>query len=419
MLLQGQHLVPEMRPVGSFVSKMFKLSDHIVRGVLIGITVWVAMPGRAQVTWRRSYGGYDSDRAACVRQTVDGGYILAGSTGSFGHGSGDMYAIRLDDLGDPLWSRTFGGVGVDIGVSCRELSDGFVFAGTTTTGEHGGYDLFLVRTDADGGVLWQRSYGSASWDLCNAMEVLTDGFVLAGISYGFDTPLGAAYVVRTDLLGDTIWTRQFHTAFPSECSGISLSSDGGFILAGSVGTATDLTDGFLTKLSSAGDEVWSSFPGGDSTDYLISVVESPSGDIVACGGTHSVNPFMQVYIVGSSSAGVLQWEQFIGSVADAAGTEIRNGPNSGYVFTGYNTLNLGTRDMILTTIDASGQFQIGNNFGDGEPADGYSVDQTDDGGFVVAGWCENYGPGSDPYTSSKRTATGRPPIFSLILISTP
>jgi len=114
---------------------------------------------------------------------------------------------------------------------------------------------------------------------------------------------------------------------------------------------------------------------------------------VTCGGTRSQNPFLQIYLVSLDATGQLQWEQFIGNGPDAGGTEIRPDHAGGYVFTGYNTLNLGERDMILTVTDGGGWFQFGNNYGNGEPADGYSIDPTDDGGYVVAGWAEDYGPG--------------------------
>ncbi|MEO8588943.1 MAG: T9SS type A sorting domain-containing protein [Flavobacteriales bacterium] len=347
----------------------------------------------AQVTWRRTYGGFGSDDAQSVRQTTDGGYIISGSTGSFGGGSADAYVVRVDEFGDHLWSRTYGALGVEVSVACRELTDGFIIAGSTSLGTNGSYDMMLIRTDELGNTLWEKNYGTADWDLCRAIGVLPDGFVLGGISYGAGSPAGSAYVVRTDLDGDTLWTKVLGGSLRTECSGLTVTDDQGLVLAGVQATASGYDDGFLTKLNAGGGEEWTTVLGSDSTDYLSSVVQTTGGDLIACGGTRRQSTTLQIYVAKVFADGALDWERYIGSGADAGGTEIRLDHNGGFVFTGYNSLNSGTRDMILTVTDGGGWFQFGNNYGDGEPADGYSIDPTFDGGFVVAGWCENYGPG--------------------------
>jgi|JI10StandDraft_1071094.scaffolds.fasta_scaffold96902_2 hypothetical protein len=361
----------------------------------------------AQTTWRRAYGGFGIDEGHCIRQTADGGYILAGSTGSFGGGSGDIYVLRLDAFGEPIWSRTYGGIGVENGVACRELTDGFIIAGTTSQGANGSYDMLLIRTDGQGVPLWERSYGTADWDLCNAMEVLPDGFLLGGITYGGNHLNGGAYVVRTNTIGDTLWTRTLGGSDMNECNGLALTSDQGFLVAGSKGTASGYADGFLTKLDQVGVQEWTVSLGGDSADVLRSVVQADDGSIVACGMSRSQSNVAQIYIVSVDGTGGFLWNQYIGNTADAGGSEIRRSNTGGYVFTGYNTLNFGSRDMILTTVDAIGYFQFGNNYGDGHPADGISIDPTSDGGYVIAGWIEQAGPGQRAIYVVKTDSSGQ------------
>lgn len=347
----------------------------------------------SQVTWRRTFGGMGTDEARSVRQTTDGGYIAAGTTGSFGHGASDVYVLRLDEMGNPLWTHTYGGPGVDMGAACREVPDGFVVAGTTTSGWQGAYDMLLIRTDMAGEPLWERSYGTSDWDLCNAMDAIADGFVLGGISYGNGMPQGAALIVRTNLDGDTIWTRRLWGAYRMECNGIAFTSDHGVVVAGTTGTSVGPEDGFLAKFDANGTQEWISYFGGDEADVLKSVVETGGGGFVACGTSHSGSAVENIFLVGVDNSGQFQWSRAIGNTADAGGAEIRRRTGPGFVFTGYNTLNAGAKDMILTTVDESGYFQHGNNFGDGHPAEGYSIDATSDGGYVVAGWAEGFGPG--------------------------
>lgn len=363
------------------------------RSLLFGMACGLFLQGNAQITWRRTYGGFGADHAHCVRQTNDGGYIITGTAGSFGNGASDIYVVRVDAQGAPIWSRTYGGPGVEQGLACRELADGFIIAGYTSLGANGSYDLRLVRTDPSGTPLWQKDYGTSGWDLCNAFELLPDGFILGGISYGPATPMGAPYVVRTDLNGDTLWTSCPPGALRAECAGLARTNDGGIVLVGSQDTPEGPADAFMTKLNADGGQVWTTVIGGDSTDYFSAVLERPDGGLVACGGTHSWNDNLQIYIVGVHPDGQLDWEERQGDVSDAAASDIRLDHVDGYVFTGYNTLNLGERDIILTTTYPNGGFRFGNNYGDGRPADGYSIEPTADGGYVVAGWSEDFGPG--------------------------
>lgn len=308
---------------------------------------------------------------------------------------------------------------MDNGIACRELPDGYIIAGTTSSGSNGSYDMLLIRTDLQGELVWERNYGTLAWDLCNSLEVLPDGFVLGGISYGGGMQNGAAFIVRTDLNGDTLWSKMFGGPFRMECNGLTRTVDQGIVLAGSIGTSQGPDDGFLSKLDADGNQLWLTPLGGDSTDVLRSVVEVGNGDLVACGTTNSEVDVAQIYLVSVNGTGQLQWSQFIGNTADAGGAELRRRLNGGFVFTGFNTLNFGAKDMILTTTDDAGYFQFGNNFGDGHPAEGFSVDATSDGGFVVAGWAEGYGPGQRAMYVVKADSMGQTQSLNVVPYSDP
>lgn len=361
--------------------------------LLTTVGVLAVLNSNAQVTWRRTYGGFGIDRAYCVRQTTDGGYIVVGSTGSFGAGGGDVYALRLDPFGEPLWTRTYGNIGVDEGMACRELSDGFVIAGSTSIGDHGGYDMLLIRTDASGNALWTEHYGTTEWDLCRSIGVMADGFLLGGTSYGDGYPAGGAYFVRTDLDGDTLWTSSWGGAYGMECNGLCITMDQGYAAVGQVATPAGPDDAFIAKFAEDGSFQWTTALGGDSADYFNNVIETQDNSLVSIGGSRSYASVQQIYLVSVADSGQYEWERLIGNTTDAGGAEVRPDHGGGYVFTGYNTLNFGERDIILTVTDDDGWFQFGNNYGDGQPADGYSIDTTFDGGYVVAGWAENFGPG--------------------------
>lgn len=170
--------------------------------------------------WMRTYGGMDSDKAHSVQQTDDGGYIFAGTTISYGAGLNDFYLVKTDSNGDTLWTRTFGGSGVEIAYSVLLAADGgYVIAGSVSISGAG--DCYLVKTDSAGDTLWTRILGSASYDGVNAAGLTADGgYILAGYNYATDYNF---YVIKTGpeppnsapLLINTPLQYSLHPNFPN------------------------------------------------------------------------------------------------------------------------------------------------------------------------------------------------------------
>jgi len=149
--------------------------------------------------WERTYGGSRDEVGHSVLQAPGGGYLVAGSTGTFGMGGTDVYLIRTDDAGDTLWTRTFGGYGDDVGSSLGETGDGgFVIAGATNSFGPGDRDVYLVRTDPSGSEIWSWTFGGALDELSNCVQVTTDGgYVITG---DIGSPYGEfwdVYLIRT------------------------------------------------------------------------------------------------------------------------------------------------------------------------------------------------------------------------------
>jgi hypothetical protein len=134
------------------------------------------------VIWAKTYGGTSSDCGYSVQQTLDGGSIGGGSTDSFGPGNEDVYLIKTDSDGDTLWTRTYGGNGWDYGYSVKQTSDGgYIIAGSYDSSDAVNYDVYLVRTDPDGDTLWTRTYGGDGWDDGYSVEQTSDGgYIITG-----------------------------------------------------------------------------------------------------------------------------------------------------------------------------------------------------------------------------------------------
>jgi len=171
----------------------------LVALILIGSVSIVS----AQTSWWRTYGGTGSDYGYSVQQTLDGGYIVAGSTGSFGAGGGDFYLIKTDASGDALWTRIYGGTGYDYGYSVQQTLDGgYIIAGYTQSFGAGSYDVYLIKTSASGDTLWTRTYGGTGAEYGEKVQQTADGgYIVAGTTSSFGAGNADFYLIKTDSLG--------------------------------------------------------------------------------------------------------------------------------------------------------------------------------------------------------------------------
>lgn len=132
------------------------------------------------VEWQRSYGGADYDYAHAIRQTTDGGYVVAGDTMSFGAGDSDVWVVKLDPSGAIQWQKAFGGGGTDQAWSIQTTADGgYVIGGATESFGAGDSDGWIVKLRADGSVLWQRTVGGEDTDVACSVRPTSDGGVIA------------------------------------------------------------------------------------------------------------------------------------------------------------------------------------------------------------------------------------------------
>lgn len=157
-----------------------------------------------------TYGGFNLDDAREIRETPDGGFILIGTTSSFGQGSTSFYAVKTDYMANHVWSANYGGLYNDWGFSVENTADGgFLFTGLSNSFT-GGYDGYIVKADANGVQLWDKVIGDYDWDfLYHSCAMPDSGFVLCGETYSNSVGNADAWLIRLDKNGDTLWTRKY------------------------------------------------------------------------------------------------------------------------------------------------------------------------------------------------------------------
>ena len=186
------------------------------------------------VLWTRTYGGPSPDFVESVAQTYDGGFIAAGLTESYGAGWQDVYLIRTDANGDTLWTKTYGGSETDKAWSVAQAPDGgFIVAGSTDSYGVGSSDVYLIRTDANGDSLWTITYGGVSFDYGESVALSSDsGFIVSGTTGSYGAGSSDVLLICTDAHGDLVWLNAYGGTRADRGLSVAQTSDGSFIVAG-------------------------------------------------------------------------------------------------------------------------------------------------------------------------------------------
>ena len=315
--------------------------------------------------WTRTYGGSSGDEGNSVAQTSDGGYIVAGTTESFGAGSGDVYLVKTAGLGDTIWTRTYGGSGYDKGWSVAQTSDGgYIVAGETHSFGAGYSDVYLVKTDAVGDTIWTRTYGGSDDDFGFSVAQTSDGgYIVAGTyAYGWEAGTADVYLVKTDAVGDTIWTRTYGGSDDDYGYSVAKTSDGGYIVAGiyDYDWETETCDVYLVKTDSVGDTIWTRTYGGSDYDEGFSVAQTSDGGYIVAGKTRSFGAGSgDVYLVKTDAVGDTIWTRTYGGSDDEWGKSVAQTSDGGYIVAGYTgSFGAGHYDVYLVKTDSLGYTAI-------------------------------------------------------------
>ncbi|MBU1650630.1 T9SS type A sorting domain-containing protein [bacterium] len=365
--------------------------------VLILTTCIFAQP---DTLWTKTFGGAGSDRGFIVRQTTDDGFILVGETNSFGAGMYDVYLVKTDASGIEQWNQTFGGSGLDYGSCVQQTSDGgYIIVGGTTFYGAGGYDIYLIKTDASGTEQWSRTFGGSDFEQGYSVQQTSDGgYIVAGGSASFGAGSDDVYLIKTDASGNEQWSQTYGGSNSDWGYSVQQTSDGGYIITGitwSYGAGS--YDIYLIKTDSLGFEQWSQTFGGIDDDYGYSVQQTDDGGYIVAGGIYSNGTgSMDVYLIKTDASGIEQWSQTFGGDGSDEGMSVQQTSDGGYIITGYTGVHP-DYDVYLFKTDGSGIEQWSQTFGGSSTDKGNCVQRTGDGGYIITGYTESYGAGNSDF----------------------
>lgn len=353
--------------------------------------------------WDKSFGGKYEEEAYSIQQTTDGGFIVAGRTNSWSVGGWDIWVVKLNPDGEMEWENTYGGKEDDWGNSIQQTKDGgYIVAGATKSKGGGGLDFWIVKIDSSGTVQWDTIFGAKYDDEAYCVKETKDGGFIAVGEIDFKVLTtgavegGNLFVLKLTPKGNIEWDKTFGKDGEDNGSSIQLTKDGGYIVTGFTSSKGEgFTDFWTLKLNSDGEIEWEQTYGGKFDDQSSSIQQTKDGGYIVAGFTDSKGLGKSDYwIIKVDSAGDVEWDKTFGGNDWDVATSIQQIQDGGYIVAGWSTsVGLGGADFWIINIDSKGKSRWEKTYGGSKDDYPYSIQQTDDGGYVVAGVTASKGEG--------------------------
>ena len=402
------------------------MSRYISLLLFIGLVFWECEDTKedeSTIIFSIVFGGSDFDYGRSVQQTPDGGYIITGSTQSFGEGNQDVWLIKTDSQGQEEWNQTVsGGSNKETGYSVQQTNDGgYIITGITDSNGDNITEVWLIKIDSQGQEEWNHTFGGIGGydDVGRSVQQTTDGgFVITGYTWEVYGNGGDLWLIKTDSQGNEEWSSIFGGEYGDRGYSGQPTTDGGYILTGksyfnyqSDGRWNN-GDVRLIKTDSQGNEEWNqTFSGSKEGTYIDgygttryfeeygSSVQQTSDDGYIITGMR--NRFddnddnEDVLLIKTDNQGNEQWNQIFGGNQIDFGTSVQQTIDGGFVITGYTeSFGNGFSDVWLIKTDSQGREEWNRTYGGSGWDVGRSVQQATDGGYIIAGQTGSFGNGN-------------------------
>ena len=342
--------------------------------------------------FNNTFGDASYDYGRSLIELNDGGYLIAGNTSLLGDNYSNALLIKIDHTGKEMWKRDYTFSSVDRLNMVKELQDGsLVAAGFTMSSTNYSKDIFVIKTDAQGNLEWQRSYGDAQDETANSIDIsIGGGFIISGEVINENTGFSLCYLIKIDNEGELDWSNTFGGSQNDNGLSVISTNDAGFAITGMTKSLGDSNgDVWLIKVNSNGEMEWERTYGGDDTEYGRTIQQTVDGGYIIIGQTESFGlGYNDAYLIKTDSQGNEIWSQTFGGQGTDQGRQVVNTLDEGYLISGYTDSfgTLGGFNFWLVKANSLGELEWQRFYGEQGDDRGLSGIQTSDGGYAIAGY---------------------------------
>ncbi len=338
------------------------------------------------ILWNHTYGGDAYDEANSVQMTNDSGFIAVGYTQSFGLGRfGNAYMIKTNAGGDTLWTKMFGGDGIDVFADLIATPDsGYIAVGLTDT-PNNFENIYVVKVDNEGNTLFEKNFGGPQKDVGVSIAPADDGgFVITGGTKSISVGEEDLFLFKIDAAGDSLWFKTYGTPGNDPGYGINPADDGGFIVSG----LYNWSDAWLLKADANGDTLWTKTFGGSDYDEANFPIQTADNGYIFCGSTSSMGAGgLDAYVVKTDSIGNMIWQKTYGFSGYDEGRRIVAKPGGGYMILANTDSQIPAEfNYYLVSADENGDTvwteTIGTTGGEDRAYDLLNISQSE---YIIAG----------------------------------
>jgi len=378
--------------------------------ILIFIFISVNLYPQNPIIWSKIFGGWEAEYYCVVDETSDNGYIVAGYTYSFSFPA-LAWLIKLDTNGDSTWSKLYGPAGTFSFSVQQTLDGGYITTGDACNDSTGSVDVWLMKTDEIGNTVWTRKFGGntyydAGFDV---KQTLDGGYIIIGDTFSFGAGGRDIILIKTDSLGNNVWIKTFGGPNSDGGNSVQQTNDGGYILIGSTNSfGQGNADLWLIRSNSSGDSVWSKTFGGVLSDYGVTALQTSDLGFILAGWTKSSGiGGADVWLIRTDSFGNIIWSKTYGGLSDDYGYSMDLTSDGGFIIVGSTeSFGFGEIDVFLIKTGSDGDTLWTRTYGGIQEEEGYSVKQTNDEGYIIAGRTESFGAGDYDFWIIKTDSLG-------------
>ena len=309
------------------------------------------------------------------------------------------------------WAYTYGGSNGDFVTSMQQTADeGYIVAGYTESFGAGDHDAWVIKLDANGNVTWQKTYGGNEFDYAMSVQQTADGdYIVAGGTASYGAGSYDVWITKLDTSGAIVWQKTYGGSGSDNPYAIIQTSDNGFVVAcESDSFSIGNWEAWIIKLDSNGNIMWNKTYGGTGDDVFNSIQQTEGGGYIAAGRTKSFGASdYDVWVLKLDENGSITWQKRYGGTGGEGAYSVQQTSEDGYIIAG-NTKSFGdgTQDGWVIKLDQNGTVLWEKAYG-GSISDGFSfIQKTHDGGFITAGSTVSFGVGATDFLLMKLDTNG-------------